>query len=108
MRNKKNRKNIQSRYTSLTRKISNNQIAHNKENTLKKKNLLNESFLPEIKNIKMKLNNKKKRENRSELFAESMMSNTARKEKKKGCFVEVFVRVRPFLSFEFRDKHQST
>lgn len=68
---------------------------------------LKSSFLPQINNIKMKLEKKQlqKTSDREESPSTAERPETSLV-KKKNQFVEVYVRVRPFMKFEFRDKHK--
>lgn len=83
-----------------------------KENAAPEQSLKN-SFLPQINNIKRKLEQNQRESRLSKAaraesgdasLAEGLEESTLRK---KNQFVEVYVRVRPFMRFEFRDKHKS-
>jgi len=72
-----------------------------------------QSYLPYIKNIKSKIETQKNRGKESGViemqdYNESKLNKSEESvQVKKNQFVEVFVRIRPFMKFEFRDKHKS-
>ena len=72
-----------------------------------------QSYLPYIKNIKSKIETQKNKGKESGMiemqeYNESKLNKSEESvQVKKNQFVEVFVRIRPFMKFEFRDKHKS-
>lgn len=70
---------------------------------------MQKSFLPQINSIKMKLEKKQFQPSSDDEHAPSSSQKIPKVSipRKKNQFVEVYVRVRPFMKFEFRDKHKS-
>jgi hypothetical protein len=70
-------------------------------------------MFPEIKNIKLKMEENRRRfqetnEVKSEPYTDDFEDTiNPSKVLSQNKFVKVFVRVRPFMKFEFRDKHKS-
>jgi hypothetical protein len=104
-----NRSKHRKKYSQSNKKII-SRLDTNKENEtinpVKKT-----SYLPQIKNIKLKIEENKIRLKESKVIESANNSVSEDSEEsvkfKKNQFVEVFVRIRPFMKFEFRDKHKS-